>query len=97
MPCSRGPSSEAVLLGRSAKVDTLELLDALAAGKKTKQIARELGCHWVTVRRRLARHVKASGFKTPEQAVAHHVAERIKARVPLAVQVIVEQVAQRWR
>lgn len=81
-----------MLLGCRAKLSTQRLMDSLAAGKKPRQIAAEAGCTYQTLRNRLARHVRRSGFATVEQAIAHHVAEKIKARMPLALQAVVDQV-----
>lgn len=84
-----------MLIGRKLPVDAGELLDRLAAGERPKAIATAYGCHYVTLRRRLSRHVRALGSKTLEQAIAHHVAQRIKARLPLALHAVVDQVMRR--
>ena len=63
-----------------------EVIAKLAEGKKPRQIAVELGETYENVRKRLTRHVHAIGCATPEQAVARHVAEKIRAVLPLALQ-----------
>lgn len=79
-------------IGRDQPVDSRLLLDGLAAGKKPQAIAAEVGCAYSTLRRRLSRHVHAQGLQTVEQAVAVHVAEKIKAAMPLALQSTVDRV-----
>lgn len=74
-----------MILGRK-RIDSRDLLDALAAGQKPRSIASQMDCAYSTIRKTITRHVKTSGFQTPEQAVAHHVAERIKKSLPLALQ-----------
>jgi FixJ family two-component response regulator len=74
-----------VILGRK-RIDSRDLLDALAAGHKPRQIASQMDCAYSTVRKIITRCVHAQGFQTPEQAVAQHVAEKIKKSLPLALQ-----------
>ena len=69
----------------------------VADGEKPRQIAAELGCTYGTLRRRLSRHVQAIGCTTPEQAVAVHVAEKIRAVLPLALQRHVDLAIKRQR
>lgn len=73
-----------MLIGRRPKIDSGELLDALAAGKKPRAIAAAAGCSYSTLRRRLSRHVRFCGFQSVEQAVAQHVATKIRSVLPLA-------------
>jgi len=66
-------------------------MDGLAAGKKPLALAAELGCSYSTIRRRLSRYVRSAGFATVEQAVAHHIAARIRAVLPLALRQVVDR------
>ena len=61
-------------------------LELLAQGWKPRQIAAALGCSYSTLRRRLARYVKAIGCRTVEQAVAQLVFQQVRAMLPLAWQ-----------
>lgn len=83
------------LLGRNAKVTVQQIMDDLAAGKKPKTIAAEVGCSYGTLRARLARHVREAGFRTVEQAVAEHTYQQVKAALPAAVQFHLEAVYKR--
>jgi len=67
-----------------------QTIQKLSEGKKPRVIAEEAGVSYSTLRRRLARHVHAIGCQTVEQAVAKHVAQRIKERLPLALQAQVD-------
>ena len=71
---------------RELAVQDREVIAKLAEGKRPREIAAELGTNYETVRRRLSRHVKAIGCATPEQAVAVHVADKIRAVLPTALQ-----------
>lgn len=71
------------------------IVERLAGGERPRTIAAELGCSYSTLRRRLSRHVKAIGCATPEQAVAQHVAEKIKRAMPLALQAQVDLVMKK--
>ena len=82
-------------IGRDQPVNSRALLDGLAAGKKPQAIAAEVGCAYSTLRRRLSRYVHSQGFQTVEQAAAVHVAERIRAVLPLALQGHVDLVVKR--
>lgn len=84
-----------MLIGRRSPVNSFELLEGLAAGKKPRAIAAEVGCDYETFRRRLSRHVRSSGFRSVEQAVAHHVADRIRANLPTALHPMVDRVLKR--
>lgn len=83
-----------MILGRKRMIDSRELLDGLAAGKRPREIAEQAGVAYQSLRNHLTRYRKVAGFATPEQAVAHHVAERIKASLPLALQSAVDRA---WR
>ena len=61
------------------------VIEKLSEGEKPKAIADEIGVSYSTLRRRISRYVKAIGCETPEQAVAQHVAEKIKRQMPLAL------------
>ena len=77
--------------GRSDKVpQDRMMLERLSQGEKPKAIAAEIGCSYSTLRRRLSRHVQAIGCQTVEQAVAQHVAEKIKREMPLALRAQVD-------
>lgn len=84
-----------MLIGRKGKVDSRVLLDRLAEGTKPRAIAAEFGCSYSTLRRRLSRHVHDAGCATVEQAVAHHVAGKIKRSLPLALHMVVDQVMRK--
>lgn len=73
------------------------MLDKLAEGEKPQTIAAELGCSYSTLRRRLSRYVHAIGCSTPEQAVAEHVAGKIKRVLPAALQAQVDLVMGKKR
>lgn len=82
--------------GRPDKVRQDRLtLERLSQGSTRKEIAAEIGCSYSTLRRRLSRYVKDIGCRTVEQAVAHHVAGKIKAGMPLALQGVVERLMRR--
>lgn len=82
-------------IGRKAPIDRSVLMDELAAGSALKTIAANTGSSYGCMRTRLSRHLQENGFKTAEQAVAHHVAEKIKTRLPLAFHSIVDQVVKK--
>lgn len=84
-----------MLLGRRSKVDSRVLMDRLAAGRKPRAIATEFDCSYSTIRRRLSRYVRTAGFATVEQAVAHHIAARIKAALPLALRPVVDRLMRK--
>lgn len=71
------------------------VLDRVAAGDRPKAIARELGVSHTYVRFRLSQGVKALGCRTPEQAAAVHVAERIRAALPAELRAVVDAVLGR--
>lgn len=84
-----------MILGRKTRIDSRELLDRLAAGDKPRTIAAQTGVAYQSLRNHLTRYRKVAGFSTPEQAVAHHVASRIKASLPLALQSTVDLVMRK--
>ena len=69
-------------------------IERLAEGKKPRDIADEFGVSYSTLRRRLARHVQAIGCATVEQAVASHVAQKIKNWIPPALHQRVDMALQ---
>lgn len=84
-----------MLLGRKGKVDSRVLMDRLAAGEKPRTIAAEFGCSYQTLRNRITRHVHDLGCRTVEQAVAEHVACKIKRALPIALETVVDQVMRK--
>lgn len=84
-----------MILGRKRVIDSKLLLDELAAGKRPRAIAAETGVTYQSLRNHLTRYRKVAGFATPEQAVAHHVAEKIRASLPLALQSTVDRAIRR--
>lgn len=78
-------------------VEDRVLIERLADGERPRTIAAEIGVSLSTVRRRLSRYVRASGFQTPEQAVAVHTAEKIKRALPMALQSQVDLVMGKKR
>jgi DNA-binding NarL/FixJ family response regulator len=86
-----------VKLGRRLVLEDFAVLDQLADGKRPRAIAAEVGCAESTLRKRLSRAVRNRGFKTPEQAVAHRVADRIQRELPLALHQTVDRVMKRSR
>lgn len=71
------------------------MLERLSQGSTRKEIAAEIGCTYSTLRRRLARYVKALKCQTVEQAVARHITEKIRAAMPLALQGEIERMMRR--
>ena len=69
----------------SYKVHPRVVLDRLAAGQKQKAIAAELGCSYGWLRTNLSTIVRECGYRSVEQAVAEHVAEKIKKTLPAAL------------
>lgn len=86
-----------MLLGRKLKIDTRDLLDELASGKKPRQIAAQHDCSYSTFRRRLSRYVRSAGFTSVEQAVANHVLDRVRALLPLGMRKTFDLAFQRYR
>jgi hypothetical protein len=84
-----------VLIGRKSKIDPRLVLDRLAQGKKPREIAAEIGCNYQSLRDRTKLVRRAMGCRTSEQAVAVHVAEKIRAVLPLALQGHVDLVLKR--
>lgn len=68
--------------------------EMLAHGYKPRVIAAEMGCAYQTLRNRINKNVRGRGLKTPEQAVALHIAEKIKSRVPAALHEHIDQIMQ---
>jgi DNA-binding NarL/FixJ family response regulator len=71
--------------GKPLTLDTRTLLDSLASGKRGPEIAADAGCSCKTVRNRVSNYRRDAGFNTVHQAVAFHVAEKIKKSLPLAL------------
>lgn len=69
--------------------------EMLGQGKKRRDIAVALGVSYSTLRRRLSRYVRAAGFASVEHAVAHHIAAKIRAALPLALHQIVDRALRR--
>jgi DNA-binding NarL/FixJ family response regulator len=84
-----------VILGRKYPLDTRELFDRLAAGQRPKEISLECGLKSRTVEARIRRYMQPKGIRTPEQAVALHVAEKIKRSLPLALHQTVDFVMRK--
>ena len=81
-------------IGREHPVSDVALLNGLAVGKTPRVIAAEVGCNYETLRRRLSRHVRLSGARSVEHAVAVHIARRIRDALPLAVRNQVDVIAR---
>lgn len=71
-------------LGRKWPITDREILDGLSYGKSRREIAESCGCSYQAIRKRLMRLVQKQGHDSAEQAVAHHVGNKIKEFLPLA-------------
>lgn len=83
--------------GRRRTVDRFDLMNRLACGQTQREIAEALPCDYRVLRQMTSEHVRDMGCRTLAQAIAQHVAVRIRAGLPLALKPQVDQLIEKLR